>query len=84
MHTIMVISGGLALLAAMSLVGKISGFGISRATIWFVPLWLVCAAVNMWIGVSRAGYSVAAELQIFLFVFAVPAAIALLARWKLG
>ena len=25
----------------------------------FLPLWLVAAGVNMWVGVSQAGYSVA-------------------------
>ena len=78
MHTIMVISGGLALLAVMLLLG------ISRAALWFIPIWLVCAAINLWVGVSSAGYSVAAELPIFVLVFAVPAAIALMVRWKLG
>ena len=84
MHTVMVIAGGLALLVVMSLLGRISGFGLARAAFWFIPIWFVCAAINMWVGVTRAGYSVAAELPIFLFVFAVPAAIALVLRWKLG
>jgi hypothetical protein len=38
----------------------------------------------MWIGVSRAGYSVAEELPIFLLIFALPAAGAGLAWWKLS
>jgi hypothetical protein len=33
----------------------------------------------MWIGVSRAGYSVVDEAPVFLLVFAVPAIVALLA-----
>ena len=70
--------GGLTLLAVLLLLG------ISRAALWFIPIWLVCAAINMWVGVSSAGYSVAAELPIFVLVFAVPAAIALMVRWKLG
>ena len=84
MHTILVIVGGLALLAVVSILGKLAGVGISRAALWFIPIWLVCAAVNMWVGVSRAGYSVAAEFPIFLIVFAVPAALALVVRRKLG
>lgn len=35
-------------------------------------------------GVSRAGYSVAEEAPIFLPVFSVPAAVALLAIWRLS
>ena len=40
------------------------------------------AAVNMWVGVSKAGYSVSAELPIFALIFVVPAAVAVLVRWK--
>lgn len=78
MHTIMVIAGGLALLVLAALTGKSTSLGMARALLWFIPVWLACAAVNMWIGVSRAGYSVAQELPIFLFVFATPAITALL------
>jgi hypothetical protein len=38
----------------------------------------------MWIGVARAGYSVAEEAPIFAVVFAVPAVVALLAAWGLS
>jgi hypothetical protein len=37
----------------------------------------------MWIGVSKAGYSVAEELPILALLFAVPAAAAVLVRWQL-
>ena len=84
MHTIIVVLGGLGLLLVMSILGKVGGIGFARAATWFIPIWLICAAINMWVGVSRAGYSVAAEFPIFLLVFAVPAAAAMLARWKLG
>jgi hypothetical protein len=33
--------------------------------------------INMWLGVSKVGYSVAEEIPFFLIVFAVPAAVAL-------
>src|SRR3989475_1940476 len=36
----------------------------------FIALWLVAAGINMWVGVSKAGYSVAEEAPIFLVVFA--------------
>jgi hypothetical protein len=38
----------------------------------------------MWIGVSKAGYTVAEEAPIFLVVFAVPVVVALLVAWKLS
>jgi len=50
----------------------------------FIALWLVAAGINMWVGVSRAGYSVAEEAPIFVVVFAVPAVIALLVLWLLS
>jgi Zn-dependent protease with chaperone function len=50
----------------------------------FIALWLAAALVNLWIGVSRAGYSVAEELPVFLVIFALPAALAAYAWWKYG
>jgi hypothetical protein len=57
---------------------------LGRAALVFLPLWSIGAGINMWIGVTRAGYSVADEAPIFLIVFGVPAAIALLVWWKLS
>jgi hypothetical protein len=71
-HTVKVIAGGFVLLALCALIGRASGAKL------FIPLWLVAAGINMWIGVTRAGYSVAEEAPIFLLVFAVPAVVALL------
>ena len=48
----------------------------------FIPLWGAAAAINMWVGVARAGYTVAEELPIFLLIFGLPAAAALLLWWK--
>ena len=48
----------------------------------FIPVWLVAALVNMWIGVSRAGYSVMEELPIFLAIFAIPGIAAAFIWWK--
>ena len=77
MHSIMVIGGGLVLLALFVLVGKQGGIaGAARAALWFIPVWLVAAVANLWMGVSRAGYTVAQELPFLLLVFGVPAAVA--------
>jgi hypothetical protein len=54
-----------------------------KAAIYFLPVWLIATAVNLWYGVTQAGYSVKDEAPIFLLVFAVPAIMALLAWWKL-
>jgi hypothetical protein len=81
MHTIMVMAGGLLLLAACVLIGRFTG-GMEKGALAFIPLWLVAAAVNMWIGVNRAGYSYADEFPIFLLIFAIPATVAALLWWK--
>ncbi len=49
---------------------------------FFLPLWLVAAAVNLWLGVSRAGYSVAEEAPVFLVVFGVPPVVAAVLWWR--
>jgi hypothetical protein len=85
MHTIMVIGGGLVVLAIFLLVGRSLGGGnvasAAKAALWFIPVWLIAAAVNLSIGV-RHGYSAAEELPIGLVVFGVPAAIAVLFWWR--
>jgi hypothetical protein len=48
----------------------------------FITIWFVVAAVNMWIGIARAGYSFAEAFPIFLLIFLVPAAAAILITWK--
>lgn len=77
MHTIMVIGGGLLLLIAFVIAGRLiggaDGNGMAQAARWFILAWFVLAALNMYVGVSRAGYSIMDELPIFLIVFAVPA-----------
>ncbi|WP_235813564.1 hypothetical protein [Brucella anthropi] len=42
------------------------------------------AAVNMWVGVTKVGYTIAQELPILFVVFAVPAAFAALVAWQLS
>jgi hypothetical protein len=85
MHTLLVIAAGLGLFGLCALVGRMlaGASGVATAALVFLPLWLVGAAINMYIGVTRAGYSVAAETPIFVIVFAVPAAIALFAWMRL-
>jgi len=86
MRTALFLLSGFLLLAAALIVGKLfsSNYpgGTTAATVLFVAVWLVVAGANMWVGVARAGYSVAAELPIFALIFGVPAAAAVLVRWK--
>ncbi|MGQ0546233.1 MAG: hypothetical protein ACT4P3_12995 [Betaproteobacteria bacterium] len=86
MRTGLVLLSGFLFLAASLIVGKLFASNYpaatTAATVLFLVVWLVVAAFNMWVGVARAGYSVAAELPIFALIFAVPAIAAVLVRWK--
>ena len=86
MRTAIIIVMGLVFLAICVFGPRVAGRPEWSATgaKAFIALWLVAALVNMWIGVSRAGYSVAEELPIFLVIFALPSALAAYAWWKYG
>lgn len=84
MHSIMIIGGGLLLLGIFLLAARLFGgdhASMARAVLTFIPVWLVCAGINMYIGVVKAGYTIMQELPFFVLVFGVPTAVALLARW---
>jgi hypothetical protein len=85
MHTLKIVGAGLLLLGVCLLLGWwLSGAsGASRGALYFIPLWLLAAALNLYIGVSRAGYSVSDEAPIFLVVFLIPAAIAAFIHYRL-
>ncbi|MDP9202058.1 MAG: hypothetical protein M3P26_09060 [Gemmatimonadota bacterium] len=87
MHTVKVIAAGFLLLALCLVAGRlIGGAGhpslLARSALVFVALWFVGAGINMWIGVSRAGYSVKEETPFFFVVFLIPTAVALLFWWR--
>lgn len=86
MHMILVISGGAIALGLFLLFGHLWGGSkadLALAAKLFVPFWLVIALANMWVGVTKAGYSVRDEFPILLAVFAIPAAMAAIAIWRL-
>jgi hypothetical protein len=86
MRTIVIILAGFVLwgvcLGVAKLVGSAQPSSLTVATGVFVVLWLIAAATNMWFGVTRAGYSVAEELPIFLVIFLVPVVVAVAVRWR--
>ncbi|MCX2895689.1 hypothetical protein ORG27_19055, partial [Stenotrophomonas lactitubi] len=57
---------------------------LPAALLAFIGSWLLVSVANMWVGVSRAGYTVREELPILLLVFAVPALVAGVIFWRLG
>jgi hypothetical protein len=85
MRTLIVIFGGLVLLVLFALMGRALGgdsVALAHAAAYFVPVWLLLSAINLWIGVKSAGYSLAEEAPIFALIFAVPAAVAIWVWWK--
>lgn len=85
MHTVIVVAAGFVLLAACAVAGRLLGgaSGIATAALVFLPVWFIGAGINMYVGVRRAGYTVAEEAPIFLLVFAIPAAVACFTWWRL-
>jgi hypothetical protein len=86
MRTALFLVAGFLLLAASLLLGRLLSANYPgatvAATVAYVALWLVIAGANMWIGVAKAGYSVTEELPIFLLIFGLPAAAAVVLKWK--
>lgn len=87
MHMLLVITGGFLLCGVFALFGKLWGgdiAGVVTGLKLFILAWLVVALLNMWVGVTKAGYTVVQELPILLIVFAVPAIAAGIAMWQLA
>ena len=82
MHTLMVLAGGFALLAACVVVSRKAAGAYAPGALAFVPLWFVVTALNMWVGVTRAGYAVADEFPIFIGLFSLPVLAALVTWWR--
>jgi len=86
MRTAIIILCGFLLLAACVAAAKLvpgsTGSSLTTATIVFIVIWFFAAAANLWVGVSKAGYTVAEELPIFLLIFLLPAVVAAVIRWK--
>jgi hypothetical protein len=85
MHTALVIGLGFLVLGVGAVTGRLLGgaAALSQALLLFLPVWLVSAAINLYVGVKRAGYSFSDELPSFMLVLAVPSAVALGLWWKL-
>jgi len=85
MHMLMVIVGGVVLLGVFLLFGQLWGGtppALGTAAKLFIPIWLAVSIANLWVGVNKAGYTVAQELPILAVVFAVPAIAAAIAIWQ--
>jgi hypothetical protein len=87
MRTGLFLVAGFLLLGASLLLGRLFSTSYPAATAVAVAayalLWLAIALFNMWLGMARAGYSMAEELPIFALIFVVPVAVALVLKWRL-
>ena len=87
MHIVLVMIGGILQLGIFLLFGWLWGnnaAAMALAAKIFVPFWLVVVAVNMWVGVAHAGYSVKDEFPILLANFLIPTIVAGIAAWQLA
>jgi hypothetical protein len=86
MRTLLFVIGGLLVWLVCLGIAKIAFSGLAShmriATLVFVAVWFVVAAINMGVGVLRAGYTIAEEMPIFLLIFGLPVAVAALVNWK--
>jgi len=85
MHTLKLFSAALApgvcLLLGPGLAAQRRWWSPLQSSI-FIVLWLAATLVNMWVGVSKAGYSIKDEAPVALLVFAVPAFTSILIWWR--
>lgn len=86
---LVIVAAGLAILAVCLLLGwraarsnRTAGF--VRAARLFLPMWLLSAAVNMWYAMTYGGRTLLQELPVFLLVFSIPAAAAMLIWWRVS
>jgi len=85
-RTVLFLAAGLLLPAAFLILARLFSAnypsGKYAATVAFIVFWLLISAFDFWVGVSKAGYTVADELPIFLLIFAIPAAAAVILKWR--
>ena len=86
MRTLLFLVVGFLLLAVCALLGRLFSAHYPNATytatVAFILIWLGVSAANLWVGVSKGGYTFADELPIFLVIFAVPTIVAIVLKWK--
>lgn len=83
MRTLIIIAIGITLAVVCLLGGRYYADreGLIFSTRLFLIVWLIVAAVNLWGGVSKAGYSIKEELPIAALVFLPPGAVAMCLRY---
>ena len=87
MRTTLFLISGLLLMSSLLIPAKMFSEHFPSALNWALALgfglWLAVTGINMWIGVSKAGYSINEKLPIFALLFLVPVVVAVLVRWRI-
>ncbi len=60
--------------------GRPDGTAIADTTLAFITVWLLAALTNLWVGVAHGGYAPREAIPMFIVIFAVPAAIAVIGQ----
>ena len=82
MRTVSFVVIGLILAGVSFWLAKLFGLSAATALKAFSVLWLALSAVNLYLGVAKAGYPLAVELPVFAVVFGLPAVAAYFTqRW---
>ena len=74
MHTTIIITFGLILLALMLFIGEKIGFTRQTLAYGFVALWLALTLINSAVGMVHAGQPLGTELVVGSAVFGIPVA----------
>ena len=87
MRTILLLVAGMLMMGSLLIPAKLFAEHFPSALNYSLALgfilWLAVTGINLWIGVSKAGYSLSDELPIFALLFLVPFVSAALVRWRL-
>lgn len=78
MRSLVFVIAGIALWALAVAVGKGWQVAMRHMLVSFCGIWFAVALINMWLGVSFAGYSLMQELPFFVVIFFVPVVLAVL------
>ena len=82
MRTLSVMVIGLILSGVGFWLAKLLGLSTATAFKAFGVLWLAFSAVNLYLGVVKAGYPLSVELPVFAVIFSLPVAAAYFTqRW---
>ncbi len=86
MRSALIIGAGFVLLVASLYLsrslGEQDGRAFGTAASFFLPVWFLISAANMFIGVYRVGYTFSDELPVFALIFLLPAIPAGLIWWR--